>query len=126
MRALETIARYRIHYMIEAIIITPQLDSHQIDPPFPHLSVMDFIAINNPRLVPQQSVTTVTNIDDIEAYLLDKENESGVKYLHAIDIPASERGKAMDDLRFMGITAGSMFPSIDGVCQEIDERNFEE
>lgn len=96
------------------------------DPPFPHLSVMDFIAINNPRLVPQQSVTTVTNIDDIEAYLLEKEAESGVKYLQAIDIPASERDKAMNDLRFMGITAGSMFPSIDGVCEELKERNFEE
>lgn len=96
------------------------------DPPFPHLSVMSFIAINNPRLVPQQSVTTVTNIDDIEAYLLEKEEESSIKYLRAIDIPAREREKAMSDLRFMGITAGSMFPSIDGVCEELKERNFDE
>ena len=96
------------------------------DPPFPHLSVMSFIAINNPRLVPQQSVTTVTNLDDIEAYLLEKETDSGIKYLQAIDIPACEREKAMNDLRFMGITAGSMFPSIDGVCEELKERNYEE
>lgn len=102
----------------------PQIQN--ADPPFPHLSVMDFIAINNPRLVPQQSVTTVTNVDDIEAYLLDKETESGIKYLQAIDIPASERDKAMSDLRFMGITAGSMFPSVDGVCEELKERNFEQ
>lgn len=95
-----------------------------IDPPFPHLSVMSFIAINNPRHVPQQAVTTATNIDDIEAYLLEREAESGIKYLSAIDIPAKEREKAMLDLKFMGITAGSMFPSIDGVCEELKENNF--
>lgn len=96
-----------------------------IDPPFPHLSVMSFIAIDNPRLVPQQAVTTVTNIDDIEAYLLDREAESGDTFIYAIDIPANEREKAMVDLKFMGITAGSMFPSIDGVCEELREQNFD-
>jgi len=101
----------------------PQIQS--IDPPFPHLSVMSFIAINNPRLVPQQAVTTVTNIEDIEAYLIEREKGSTNKYLIAIDIPAKEREKAMQDLKFMGITAGSMFPSIDGVCEELRENNFD-
>lgn len=96
-----------------------------LDPPFPHLSVMEFIAIDNPRLVPQQSVTTVTNLHDIEAYVLEKEKETGISFLEAIDIPAKEREVAMRDLRFMGITAGSMFPSIDGVCEEMRERNFD-
>ena len=43
-----------------------------------------------------------------------------------LDIPAKDREAAMRDLRFMGITAGSMFPSIDGVCEELRECNFEE
>lgn len=97
-----------------------------LDPVFPHLSVMEFIAINNPRLIPQQAVTTATNIDDIEAYVLQRESESKINYLAAIDIPANERNKAMSDLRFMGITAGSMFPSLDGVCEELRECNFEQ
>lgn len=101
----------------------PQIKN--LDPAFPHLSVMEFIAIDNPRLVPQQSVTTVTNLHDIEAYILDKEAETGITFLEAIDIPAHEREIAMRDLRFMGITAGSMFPSIDGVCEELRERNFD-
>jgi hypothetical protein len=96
-----------------------------LDPPFPHLSVMEFIAIDNKRLVPQQSVTTVTNLHDIEAYILEKEKETGATFLEAIDIPANEREDAMRDLRFMGITAGSMFPSIDGICEEMRERNFD-
>jgi hypothetical protein len=96
-----------------------------LDPPFPHLSVMEFISIGNPRAVPQQAVTTVTNLHDIEAYILEREADTGVRFLSAIDIPAKEREVAMRDLRFMGITAGSMFPSIEGVCEEFRERNFE-
>lgn len=95
-----------------------------VDPPFPHLSVMEFIAIDNPRLVPQQAITTVTNVDDIEAYLIEKKERDNLVYLTAIDIPANERETVMQELRFMGITAGSMFPSIDGVCEELREQNF--
>lgn len=101
----------------------PQIQN--LDPAFLHLSVMEFIAIDNPRLVPQQSVTTVTNIDDIEAYMLARENDMGKKYIEAIDIQASDREEAMRDLRFMGITPGSIFPSIDGVCEELRECNFD-
>lgn len=101
----------------------PQI--RNIDPPFPHLSVMEFIAIDNPRMVPQQAATTVTNLHDIEAYILERENETNAKFLQAIDIPASEREVAMRDLRIMGITAGSMFPGVDGMCEELRERNFD-
>lgn len=96
-----------------------------LDPHFPHLSVMEFIAIDNPRQVPQQGVTTVTNLYDIEEYVIQCERETGKTFLQAIDIPSSERDIAMHDLRYMGITAGSMFPSIDGVCEELRERNFD-
>jgi hypothetical protein len=96
-----------------------------LNPPFLHLSVIEFIALNNPRLMPQQSVTTVTNIDDIESYILEKQAINGKKYLEVIDIPAKQREKAMQDLRFMGITAGSMFPGIEGVCEEMKENNFD-
>lgn len=85
---------------------------------------MEFIAINNPRLVPQQSVTTITNLDDIEAFIIERESKTKDIFLEAIDLSARNRKKAMRDLRFMGITAGSMFPSIDGICEEFRERNF--
>jgi len=54
-----------------------------------------------------------------------KEVESKAKFLQAIDIPAKERDVAMRDLRLMGITPGTMFPSIDGVCEELRELNFD-
>jgi hypothetical protein len=92
----------------------------------PHFSVMDFTAIDNPRMVPQQAVTSLTNIDDIEAHIIERESDKSTRYLQAIDIPANQREKVMRDLRFMGITAGSMLPGIDGICKEMRERNFEE
>lgn len=95
-----------------------------LDPPFAHLSITEFIAIANPRMVPQQAVTTATNIDDIEEYILQVEKMNDKKYIDAIDIPARCREEAMLDLQYMGITAGSMFPGLDGICEELREYNF--
>ncbi|MCX5804694.1 MAG: FRG domain-containing protein [Proteobacteria bacterium] len=91
-----------------------------------HLSVMEFLAIENERLIPQQAATTVTNIDDIESYIREKEIQKESSYLTAIDIPASERNSVMQELAYMGITAGSMFPGLDGACEELREKMFSE
>jgi hypothetical protein len=93
---------------------------------WPHLSTMEFLAIDNERLVPQQAATTVTNIDDVETYIFNKEQEKNCKYLSAIDIPFSERNKVIKELSYMGITAGSMFPGLDGSCEELREKLFDE
>jgi len=97
-----------------------------LDVPTPHLSLSEFLAIDNERVIPQQSVTTVTNIDDIETYIRTKEADRQSKYMWAFDIPWTERSKVMNELSYMGITAGSMFPGIDGVCEELRERMFDE
>lgn len=92
--------------------------------PGPHLSVSEFIAIENERMIPQQAASTITNIDDIESYIKTKETDNKT-YLFAIDLPVRDRDKAIQELRYMGITAGSMFPGLDGACEELKERNFE-
>jgi len=91
-----------------------------------HLSIMDFLAIDNERLIPQQAATTITNIDDIELYIKEKETEKKCSYLTAIDISVSERNKVMQELSFMGITAGSLFPGLDGACEALREKMFDE
>lgn len=53
-----------------------------------------------------------------------KEDQKSYTYLRAVDIPAPERNKTMMELSFMGITAGSMFPGLDGACEELRERMF--
>jgi hypothetical protein len=90
----------------------------------PHLSAAEFISIENDRLIPQQSVSTVANIDDIESYLREREIEKEKTYLNAIDIPVAERSGVMRELSLMGITSGSLFPGIDGTCEAQREEFF--
>ena len=88
------------------------------------LSIWEFMAIENDRIIPQQAVSTVTNVDDIESYTKSKESD-GKKYLWAIDLPVCARKKVFQELSYMGITPGSLFPGLDGACEELKERNFE-
>lgn len=95
----------------------------KLAPAKPHLSTLDALAIGNSRAIPQQAISTVTNVDDIETYIRSKET-NGKSYLTVIDLPRSERPRAMRDLGMMGITAGSLFPGLDGICQQLKEANF--
>jgi hypothetical protein len=96
-----------------------------LDPAVLHFSVAEFIALENERMIPQQAASTVTNIDDIESYIMEGESAAKKSYLGAIDLPVSERKEVANDLRYMGITAGSLFPGLEGMCEELKERNFE-
>lgn len=112
-------------YVFNANLWKTTLNQIQLlDPTYPHLSISEFLALENPRVIPQQAVTTVTNIFDIESYIMEKENEFNCKFLTAIDIPAKEYNVVMSDLRLMGITSASMFPGIDGICAELKRQMF--
>jgi hypothetical protein len=100
-----------------------QLD--RFTPALRHFSIFLPIAINNNRMVPQQALLTISNVDDIEGYVAEYEEARGKKYLAAIDLPASERAQVMTELRMMGITASSQFPGLDGVCEQLREQNFD-
>ncbi len=90
----------------------------------PHFSIMSPLALGNPRMVQQQALVSLTNIDDLESYIRNREQDKGKTYLQAIDLPASSRAEVMKDLEMMGITAASLFPGIDGVCRYQRERLF--
>jgi hypothetical protein len=47
------------------------------------------------------------------------------KYFSAIDLPVRERREIVRELRNLGITAGSLFPGLDGAGEELTDRNFE-
>jgi hypothetical protein len=89
----------------------------------PHFSVLEFIALNNERLIPQQSISSLTNVDDVESYIRQAESDDR-QFLQIIDLPVSERPAVMRELSAMGITAGSLFPGVDGACAELRERMF--
>lgn len=96
----------------------------KLAPARPHFSLAKFLSINNPRMVPQQALSSITNVDDIEEYIRSRERERATNYLSVIDLPASERLYAMSELRLMGITAGSLFPGLDGACEQLKDQNF--
>ena len=97
----------------------------KLAPARPHFSMLDIVALNNPRMVQQQALVSVTNIDDIESYIRNREQDRGQTYLEVIDLPASSRKEVMQELSLMGITAGSLFPGLDGVCRQLKERFFD-
>lgn len=91
----------------------------------PTLAVIAANAIDNPRSRPQQSISTATNVDDLEAYIETKEQESGLNFLTTIDLPYSERTKALRDLKTMNITAESLFPGLEGTCEALSIEHFD-
>ena len=90
---------------------------------WPHFSIVEPLPIANERLVPQQALSSFTTVDDIESYIRSKEQPDSV-YLRAFDLPSSDHGTALRELSMMGIGAGSLFPGLDGICEEIRARFF--
>lgn len=114
----------RIYLFDQKQWIKDWFQTYSINTPHPHLSILKTLAIENQRMIPQQAISTFTNIDDIEFYIKTKEKELNKKYLFAFDIPYSERNKVMNELEYMGITAASLFPGLDGACEAFKEKNF--
>jgi len=73
----------------------------------------------NQRLLAQQGQFLVTNISNVESYIKIQETKDEVKYLYAVDIPITAAPEALEDLAFMGLTAATMFPGLDGVGKMI-------
>lgn len=90
----------------------------------PHFSIMKVLNTGNPRAIPQQAIAALTNVDDIEAFFAMVEEITGTAYLHAYDIPVSDRKAAMDDLVIMGIQPGALMPGLDGSCRALRYRHF--
>ncbi|RQR87058.1 FRG domain-containing protein [Burkholderia sp. Bp9012] len=95
----------------------------KLTPAMPHFSVLEFVAIENERMIPQQALSGLTNVDDVESYIRSKESADRC-YMKVIDIPIKDRPRIMRELSIMGITSGSLFPGLDGTCEEVRERYF--
>jgi hypothetical protein len=96
----------------------------KVTPARPHFSILDAIALNNPRMIPQQALSTVTNVEDIETYVNERSKGTGRTYLRVIDLPIDDRKEALRELSMMGLTPGSLFPGLDGACNQLKDRFF--
>ncbi|KQV48638.1 hypothetical protein ASC95_22285 [Pelomonas sp. Root1217] len=73
----------------------------------------------NPRLQAQQGRFLVTNIADVQRWFGKAQKQVDESFLHAIDIPVECAREALEDLKFMGVTAATMFPGLDGVSRKL-------
>ncbi|MFD2179758.1 FRG domain-containing protein [Veronia pacifica] len=89
-----------------------------------NLAVVDLLGTENPRMIPQQATATISNVADIEKFIKKLEQKHDISVLQCIDIPWSERDKVVRELTLMGLTAGSLFPGIDGTCEALKEKLF--
>lgn len=72
---------------------------------------------HNPRLYAQQGKFLVTNIVDLENFLIEISENAGLPILFAADVPVHCAFSALQDLKYMGLTAGTLFPGLDGVSR---------
>jgi hypothetical protein len=83
----------------------------------PYVAYLAIAPRLNPRLYAQQGRFLVSNMLDIENELIQMGKTNGKELLVAVDVPISCAIEALEDLHFMGLTAASMFPGLDGVCK---------
>ncbi|TGV20143.1 FRG domain-containing protein [Pseudoalteromonas sp. MEBiC 03607] len=95
-----------------------------LEDPRPSFCLFNLVTRGNPRVLPQQSLVTFSNVYSIERFIRFYENRNNKRYLTVFDIPHSERATVMKDLEIMGITASTLFPGVDGVCKSLTEMYF--
>jgi hypothetical protein len=85
----------------------------------PYVASLSISPRHNPRLQAQQGRFLVTNISNLERWFGGRQGQAGKPFLHVIDIPIQCAREALEDLAFMGVTAATMFPGLDGVCRKM-------
>lgn len=72
---------------------------------------------HNPRLYAQQGLFVATNVAEVEAFVGAMARKTGKRALLAADVPIACASAALEDLAFMGLTAATLYPGLDGVCR---------
>lgn len=101
-----------------------QARPNDIGSPMPALVMFEPMPMLNPRVLQQQSVLMLSNMDDIERFVKHRQETSPTPYLFAYEIEGDRR-KILRDLRIIGVYAGSMFPGLDGMCRGAFEDSVE-
>jgi hypothetical protein len=84
----------------------------------PYVCALEVGPRHNQRLQVQQGRFLVTNVGNLELMFGGQPGQDK-PHLHAIDIPISAAREALEDLAFMGVTAATMFPGLDGICRKL-------
>lgn len=90
----------------------------------PHISILEALAIENDRAIPQQGLLMLTNMQDVEAHIGQLERSNGSALLTAYDLPIEDTKDAMNDLAMMGITRSTLMPGVESICLDLKDRLF--
>lgn len=83
----------------------------------PYICSLSISARRNPRLYAQQGQFLVTNIAELDGFIGHLQTSDKTTYVVAADVPARFAAEALSDLKYMGLTAATMFPGLDGVAR---------
>lgn len=83
----------------------------------PYVASLSISARSNPRLYAQQGQFLVSNVSAMEDFVRHVERAAQKRVLFAADIPTEAACDVLEDLTFMGLTAATMFPGLDGICK---------
>ena len=87
----------------------------------PYIRTLHVPPRHNARLYAQQGRFLVTNIVNLEEFFNILNSNDKEQVLFAADIPNLYAFEALHDLKYMGLTAGSLFPGLDGVSRMIKQ-----
>lgn len=108
-------SKVRIYSLSTEFVSTVAPRSIAVPGARPYVAALTVGPLHNPRLNAQQGRFLVTNVGDVEAYIARAEVMTGKQHLFAVDVPASVAPEALRDLAFMGLTAATIFPGLDGI-----------
>lgn len=84
----------------------------------------DFAMIPNRRHLPQQSISMATNIDHVGGYFRFIEDTKKTKIYEVYNLKVEDRERILSELAAMGITAATLYPGLDGVCEALRGKIF--
>lgn len=113
----------RVYGFTEQFVASLTQPSVMLHYPRPYISPLRVSGLHNPRLSAQQGEFLVTNIVDLESQIYEIEESTGYRCLVATDIPTDCAIEALEDLSYMGLTAETMFPGLDGICRMLKQQS---
>lgn len=87
-----------------------------------YVSIIRPYAKNNPRIIAQQGIFTVTNVDDMEQHII--ANSAKKTFLYTVELSVKEKPHVMRELNLMGINEMTLFPGLGGVCRSLKNQFF--
>ncbi len=96
--------------------------TRELSEPVPTVTILESVPFWNPRAVQQQSVTTMTNVDNIERLINPASHSPPI--LTWYDFDESERDAILDELEWMGITEGLLFPGMEASFRTLARGRF--